>query len=302
MKRFTDLASTGRTSTGSYLAAIGLIIFGYIASQFIGMLFLIPFFSSEELSNLGTQDEFMNLLGKVGFFVFILIPFVVLFVLIILAVRYIHNRRIKSVFTNRASFDWKRVFFSFGVMTLFLIVTLLFRLASNDGLQLIFDWKRFLPMAFLVLSLIPIQIAAEELLFRSYLIQGLKLRLGHNGHAALISGIMFGLIHLGNPEIAAIGFHLVIYYIMAGIFLSLVVLFDDGIELTLGYHAANNIFAALVITSDWQAFQTDAVFLDTSNPGNGYDAIFSSLVLYVVLFFIFAKKFNWSQWKEIWRS
>ncbi|MBM3418969.1 MAG: CPBP family intramembrane metalloprotease [Bacteroidetes bacterium] len=293
MRRFTDLATTGKTSTGSFLATIGLIIFGYVASQFFGLLTLVPFFPQEELSNLSTQVDYQNLLGKNGFFIFILFPFVVVFMLIILAV---------SIFTNRAAFDWKRVFFSFGVMTLFLLVTLLIRLASNDGLQLIFDWKKFVPMAFLVLSLIPIQIAAEELLFRSYLMQGLKLRLGHNGHAALISGIMFGLIHLGNPEIAAIGFHLVFYYIMAGIFLSLVVLFDDGIELTLGYHAANNIFAALVITSDWQAFQTDAIFLDTSIPGNGYDAIFSSLVLYVVLFFIFAKKFNWSQWKEIWRS
>ncbi|MFM8241751.1 MAG: lysostaphin resistance A-like protein [Crocinitomicaceae bacterium] len=302
MKRFTDLASKGKTSSASFLAAVGLIIFGYVASQFIGLLSLVPFFSQEEMSNLSTQVDYQNLLGKNGFFVFILFPFVVVFALIILAVRYIHKRSIQSIFTNRAAFDWKRVFFSFCVMTLFLLVTLLIRLASNDGLQLIFDWKKFVPIAFFVMALIPIQIAAEELLFRSYLMQGLKLRLGHNGLAALISGIMFGLIHLGNPEIAVIGFHLVFYYIMAGIFLSLVVLFDDGIELTLGYHAANNIFAALVITSDWQAFQTDAIFLDTSIPGNGYDAIFSSLVLYVVLFFIFAKKFNWSQWKEIWKS
>ncbi|MFM7467099.1 MAG: lysostaphin resistance A-like protein [Crocinitomicaceae bacterium] len=302
MKRFTDLASTGITNSWSYIATITLLIVGYLGCQIIGLIILIPFIIKGALENVSTNEAFIMLLGKNGFFVFILFPFVVVFCLIILAVRYIHKRSIQSIFTNRAAFDWKRVFFSFCVMTLFLLVTLLIRLASNDGLQLIFDWKKFVPIAFFVMALIPIQIAAEELLFRSYLMQGLKLRLGHNGLAALISGIMFGLIHLGNPEIAAVGFHLVFYYIMAGIFLSLVVLFDDGIELTLGYHAANNIFAALVITSDWQAFQTDAIFLDTSIPGNGYDAIFSSLVLYVILFFIFAKKFNWSQLKEIWRS
>ena len=300
--RFTDLASNGKTDFGTYLFAVLLIIIGYIASQFIGMLLLTPFFSNEALSHLSTQEEFVNLLGKNGFFTFILVPFVVLFSLLIISVRFIHKRKIITVFTNRSRFDWKRVFFSFGIMTIFLLATLFYRLFLNDGLQLIFDWQKFIPMAMLVLLFIPIQIAAEELLFRSYLMQGLKLKLGHNGHAALISGIMFGLIHLGNPEIAAIGFHLVFYYIMAGIFLSLVVLFDDGIELTLGYHAANNIFAALVITSDWQAFQTDAIFLDTSIPGNGYDAILSSIVLYVILFFIFAKKFNWTQWKEIWKS
>jgi len=300
--RFTDLASTGKTNSWSYIASIALIILGYIACQIIGLLILIPFFIKGATENVSTQESFIMLLGKNGFFIFILIPFVVLFMLIILAVKYIHKRSIQSIFTNRATFDWRRLFFSFSIMTIFLLATLLIRVFSNDGLQFIFEWKKFVPMAFLVLSLIPIQIAAEELLFRSYLMQGLKVRIGHNGLAAILSGIMFGLIHLGNPEISAIGFHLVFYYIAAGVFLSLVVLFDDGIELTLGYHAANNIFAALMITSDWQAFQTDAVFLDTSDPGNGYDTMISSLVLYVVLFFIFAKKFNWSRWKEIWNS
>ena len=300
--RFTDLASVGKKDGKSYLASIGLIVFGYIASQFLGMLFLVPFFSSEKLARLVNQEDFINLLGKNGFLIFILFPFVVLFALILLAIRYIHKRPIKSVFTNRSHFDWNRVIFSFTIMSLILLIMLLFRLWMNDGLQMIFDWKKFLPMAFLILAFIPIQIAAEELLFRSYLMQGLKLRLAHNGHSALVSGIMFGLIHMGNPEISAIGFHLVFYYIAAGIFLSLVVLFDDGIELTLGYHAANNIFAALMITSDWQAFQTDAVFFDTSDPGNGIEAIFSSLFFYFLLFFIFAKRFKWSQWKEIWSS
>lgn len=37
-------------------------------------------------------------------------------------------------------------------------------------------------------------------------------------------------------------------------------LMDDGLELSMGYHAINNIFAALILTNEWQAFQTDALF------------------------------------------
>lgn len=75
MKRFTDLASIGKTSSASFLAAVGLIIFGYVASQFIELLTLFPFFSQEELSNLSTQVDYQNLLGKNGFFCFHSISF-----------------------------------------------------------------------------------------------------------------------------------------------------------------------------------------------------------------------------------
>jgi hypothetical protein len=31
---------------------------------------------------------------------------------------------------------------------------------------------------------------------------------------------------------------------------------DEGMELALGFHAANNLVSALLFTSDWSAFQT----------------------------------------------
>jgi len=60
--------------------------------QFIGLLSLVPFFSQEELSNLSTQVDYQNLLGKNGFFVFILFPFVVVFCLIIFKSKLVRTR------------------------------------------------------------------------------------------------------------------------------------------------------------------------------------------------------------------
>jgi hypothetical protein len=42
-----------------------------------------------------------------------------------------------------------------------------------------------------------------------------------NSIAVLISGIMFGAIHIGNPEIAKIGYHIIVYYMLVGVFLAL---------------------------------------------------------------------------------
>jgi membrane protease YdiL (CAAX protease family) len=113
---------------------------------------------------------------------------------------------------------------------------------------------------------------------------------------------MFGAIHIGNPEIQAIGSHILIYYIAVGIFLGLITLFDNGMELAMGYHAANNIFAALVVTNDWQAFQTDALFLDKSQPGFAWDILLGILVVLPLIFFVFYKNYNWQSLKEKWNG
>jgi hypothetical protein len=40
---------------------------------------------------------------------------------------------------------------------------------------------------------------------------------------------------------------------------------DEGMELALGFHA-NNLVGALLVTSDWSAFQTHSIFKDISEP------------------------------------
>jgi hypothetical protein len=46
---------------------------------------------------------------------------------------------------------------------------------------------------------------------------------------------------------------------------------DEGMELALGFHAANNLVSALLVTSDWSAFQTHSIFKDISEPKAGLD-------------------------------
>ena len=41
--------------------------------------------------------------------------------------------------------------------------------------------------------------------------------------------------------------------------LGILTLMDDGLELALGFHAANNLITALLVTADWTAFQTDSI-------------------------------------------
>ena len=130
--------------------------------------------------------------------------------------------------------------------------------------------------------------------------QGLKTKFGSNIFAVLISGCCFGLMHFGTPEIEAIGYHVLSYYIIIGIFLGCLAVFDNGLELSIGFHAANNIFAALIVSNDWQVFQTDALFLDYSMPEFSLNMLLVSIAFLFVLVFIFKRIYRWKSLKEYW--
>ena len=86
------------------------------------------------------------------------------------------------------------------------------------------------------------------------------------------------------------------YYIGTGLFLGVITLMDEGIELALGFHAANNLVTALLVTASWTAFQTESLLIDNSEPSLGMELIFTLAVIYPLLALIFAKKYQWKNW------
>ena len=230
-------------------------------------------------------------------FMLLLMPFSFIFLTLLLCVRYIHKRSILSLFTSRKSFDWRRFIFAFllwgGVMGGFLIVDILL----GAPIELNIDVTTFLPLLLISLLILPIQTSAEELFFRGYLFQLFGRFFKKGWIAILLTAGIFGLMHMGNPEVMEIGSVLIIYYVGSGIFLGIIAHMDDGVELGMGYHAVNNIFAALILTNNWQAFQTDAIFIDNSPPAFGFETVLSLVIISPIMLLIFAKVYRWKNWK-----
>ncbi|KUJ60643.1 abortive phage infection protein [Flavobacteriaceae bacterium CRH] len=214
-------------------------------------------------------------------------------------VKYLHNQTFLSITTSRPKIDWKRVFFSFFLWSAFSIISffiIYFRSPEN------FVWN-FKLVPFLILTvlgavLIPIQTSTEEYVFRGYLMQGFANLALNKWFPLVMTSLIFGSMHIFNPEVAKMGYIIMVYYIGTGFFLGVIALMDEGIELSLGFHAANNLVGALLVTSDWSVFQTHSIFKDMSEPSAGLDVILPVVVIYPVLLFIFTKKYNWTNWKE----
>jgi membrane protease YdiL (CAAX protease family) len=218
---------------------------------------------------------------------------------IIIVVKYIHNLRLIDIITTRGKVDWKRIIFAFSVWGLFaLCSTIILYYARPENFVFNFKPLPFLILFLIAMTMLPIQTSTEEFIFRGYLMQGFGILAKNRWLPLLITSTAFGLMHIMNPEVEKMGYFIMVYYIGTGLFLGIITLMDDGMELALGFHAANNIFTALLVTSEWSALQTESVFKDVSKPSAGFEILVPVFIIFPILLFIFSKKYNWTNWKE----
>ncbi len=214
-------------------------------------------------------------------------------------IKFIHKQTILSVTTSRPKVDWNRIFFSFSVWTFFtLISTLIAYYTAPEMFVYNFKLVPFLILFVIATIMIPLQISCEEYLFRGYLMQGFASIAKNKWFPLLMTSLIFGSLHLANPEVQKMGYSIMIYYIGTGLFLGILTLMDEGIELSLGFHAANNLIGALLVTADWTVFQTHSILIDKSEPEIFSGILLPVFIIYPILLFIFSKKYNWSDWKE----
>jgi membrane protease YdiL (CAAX protease family) len=245
-----------------------------------------------------TEADMMNVFSPNVTLALMLLIFVSTMIGIILVVKYIHKLRMIDITTTRTKVDWQRIFFSFGLWSVMsAVLTIASYYASPEDFVVNFKPIPFLILVLISFTLLPIQTSAEEYIFRGYLMQGLGLLAKNRWFPLVTTSVMFGLMHIMNPEVEKMGYIIMIYYIGTGFFLGIVTLMDEGMELALGFHAANNIVTALLVTSEWSALKTESVFKDISTPSVGFEVLVPVLIIFPLVLFVFSKKYNWTDWK-----
>lgn len=225
--------------------------------------------------------------------VLMMLPFITGLITAILLLRPLHKRSFAEVVNGTKTIRWDRAFTGFAIW--FVIMAIYFIVdytvdPSNYVLQ--FNISAFLPLLLISALLIPLQTTFEELLFRGYLGQAIGAWTKNRWLVMIIPAILFGLMHIANPEVKEYGFWIAMpQYIMFGLVFGLITVLDDGIEVSMGLHAANNIFASLMITNKASALQTEAVFnQQTVNPNKETLAL---LIMSVVFILIAKYIFKW---------
>jgi hypothetical protein len=229
--------------------------------------------------------------------ILMIIPFIVGLIALFLLIKPLNQRSYKTLFNGMGSIRWRRFFLSFivwgAIMFIYLVVSLKI---DHENYSLNNRSVSLLILAIISITLIPFQSTFEEVLFRGYLMQGIGAWTRSKIIPLLISSLMFGLMHSFNPEIKEFGFWLMMpQYVIFGLIFGLVTVLDNGIELAMGAHAANNIFLSVLLTQKASALQTPALYVQNEvYPVNDLISLIAIAVLFVVLL---SYIYGWN-WRE----
>lgn len=279
----------------SFVATLFLVLGGFIVlgNMVAGLIISTRVQKIESME--GVREQF----STNEFFVINLVPFVIGFLMLVWSSKVLLRERFQFLISVRPQFSMKR--FLVGLGTWLGISLLLFGI-DYFRYPAIYQWNangnETLILLGITLFIVPLQTGFEELLFRGVLFKLLgKTRLP-GLVLVLINAILFASLHLANPEVQALGCIAIVYYVFSGVFLALITLMDDGLELSWGFHFANNVFGVFFLTNDWQAFQTDALFKDISQPDFSWSMLINLFVWYPLFILLFAKIYKWKHWKQ----
>jgi len=282
---FLDLAKDGRNEFWRYLLTIGLMIAASFWVSLVASLAAI-LINGTDLNQYPPLA--MLLLGTSPF------PFTLL--VLWFGVRFLHKRPFRSLVTPFKKVRWKQLFISALLWFLLAgISDLVLSFLQPDNYHWSLDFSRIIPYLLVTLVVIPIQTSTEEFIFRAYLPQGITRFTPRFWLPWIIPAVVFGLLHSLNPEVDTYGFILTIpFYIGFGLLLGWITLRSRSLELALGLHLANNLYASLIVTFPGSALPSPALFTIQS-----YDAALSlvvwavmSIIYLLVLFLVFPHWFN----------
>lgn len=283
---FIQAAYRGENKVWQYLVGIIIII---IMIVILGLLPLL-------LLNVGPEN--VETMGETALgYSLMLFPFVAGLLGIGLAIR-LHGRSFQSLITPLKKINWRKVGFGAGLWFLLTCIFELIAYAQNPSIyELTFDFSKFLPFFIASILLIPLQTSFEEILFRGYLIQGFGVAFRRPWIALVLTSFIFGALHFWNPEIQEYGSWIITSYISIGVTLGLITLWDESLELALGLHAANNLYASIFVTFPSSALATPTVISVLE-----FDAVLMSIfgIIGQVLFIIIcAKVYKWKSFEKI---
>lgn len=284
----------------SWLVYLGSIVFVFIGILSIGSVARFLLLSSRvNITENTTEAELAAAFSYNEQFIINLVPFFIGFLLLIFAARIFHQRTFLSFITTRSRFDLKRflvAFFIWGGITAILFITELF--GDSAHLKWIFQPLPFLYLLGISIFLVPIQTGFEEILVRGFTLQMIGRVTKFPLTSILMSAGIFTLLHVGNPELDNMGWVVLVFYLLSGVMTALLTVLDGGVELSWGFHTANNFFSILIITSDYQAFRTDALYLDTSDPTVSWEVLVVPFVFFPLFVFALSRIYRWKSWRE----
>ena len=287
MEKYLDLARLGKNEWWRTVLAVALMLFMWqLLGALPAVLLTINAIQQPGFQPGSASHGFPGAETLAGFLA-IMLASVFFAAGIYLSMRFIHQRSWRTLVTPEKSINAKRLGQGFAAWFVLAALISVVEALLYPG-RYVWQWQmgHFLPYAILALVFIPIQTTAEELFFRGYILQGFGLRSRNTWLLCSLSGLLFGLPHLLNPEASTNYSLLGFFYFAFGFFLAFITLRDGRLELALGAHAANNLFSVLIANYTVSVLPSPSIFsIKTLDAGYSVVSAICAMGIFVCLFF-----------------
>ena len=287
MSKYLEVAHQGRNEWWRYLISFPAILGIWFIVGSIPVVLLMTYVATDGDPATGFSGTGFTGIPVIVEFIFTMSSFIPFLIGTLLAVRFIHARPLKTLVTGEEQIRWGRIFAAAGVWLLIAaMLSTIESLLYPGRYVLTFQPLTWVIFAILALLLIPLQTSAEEFFFRGYLLQWMGLRLKNWWLLAFLNGLLFFLPHAANPEMATNSVLIGLGYFVMGFFLTLISLRDNSIELALGMHAGNNLFAALFANYSVTALPSPSMFtVQVLDPVYSLVSLVAGLIVFYFIFF-----------------
>jgi uncharacterized protein len=299
--RYQDLARAGDTRPSRFVASASIILYFYF---FIGgIIASIPMFHvlitnhdvfKDPIVITDTMGFLRKYISPLPNYIFTNFSIYCMLFGVFIAIKFIHYRPFITLITTKKKIKISKFFIGFIVYgVLVLLGTLVDYLIAPKTYSFTFDASKFWIALPIILIMTPIQTITEELVFRGYVIQSFSLKIKNGFILSFISGVLFALPHLMNPEVLAsnkIGVFsticMILNYFVVGAVFALVTIKTNSLEIAMGAHAVNNLICFIIIGYPDSALPTNTVFLTTNfEPISG---LISVIIISILFYFISA--------------
>jgi uncharacterized protein len=189
----------------------------------------------------------------ISIFHFILsdIPNIFFILGIFFSIKFIHNSQFFTIISANYKLNYRKIIISFTSYLFLLVLTyFIYFLISPKDIIFSLDFKKLLYFIPFCVIFTIIQCCSEEFFFRGFLLQVTSRYVKPIPLLLIINGLFFIIVHLRIPEFKQMPYSMCFYYFFTGLLYSFVTIKDNGIEIPIAIHTANNIFTALIL--NWQ--------------------------------------------------
>ena len=251
--KLEEYIAPAKNIKGGWVFTVGLILLFLLYFEFTFVILLISawLFGVATFVDLGSWLR--DAMGQFESFdtpqsmITVLFTFVGMFAAVLLTVRLVHDRGLQSLIGTG------RVFQNFLIATCVLAVISMcavfynFSTSPGEPNLPISNWLRWLPLG---LVLLLIQVTAEELIFRGYLLQELAIRFKNRLIWFCLPSIIFAMGHYDPQTHGANAWIIVLATGLFGVFLADITVRTGNLGAAIGMHFANNFFAMFVFSLD----------------------------------------------------